>query len=409
MSRSGDAVVASRAVSSSPSRLRSTAATWAPRASRASTTSRPMPLPPPVTTKTLSLICTGIAPSAAGFGRASRPRDQAMPGPVARRPRWWSDETPAPPGAVAAGTMGRWTCSWGRPAGPTTAGPDPSTRREWPGGGGSSTTRAACPTVELNASHYRWPRDTAFRGWRERLPAGFEMAVKAPRALTHARQLRDPSAGSRSSSRGMALLGDRAGPLLLQLPPGMERDEGRLDHVLARMPSTIRVAVEFRHASWLDEQVFGVLERHGAAYVVMSGAHLPCVLRATADLVYVRWHGPDAEHLYAGSYSEDDLRWWADRLREWQGGGSPRARLLQQRPVRVRGAQRAAARRAPALLRRRRLASAVPASPRMSPCSPRAGVSASRPEEHNRNRVPWPSPPPRHSRRHGDDTCEEQP
>ena len=119
----------------------------------------------------------------------------------------------------------------------------------------------------------------------------------------------------------MALLGDRAGPLLLQLPPGMERDEGRLDHVLARMPSTIRVAVEFRHASWLDERVFGVLERHGAAYVVMSGAHLPCVLRATADLVYVRWHGPDAEHLYAGSYSEDDLRWWADRLREWQGAG----------------------------------------------------------------------------------------
>ena len=63
------------------------------------------------------------------------------------------------------------------------------------------------------------------------------------------------------------------------------------------------------------------LERHGAAYVVMSGAHLPCVLRATAPTVYVRLHGPDHRHLYGGSYSDDDLRWWADRIREWSTGG----------------------------------------------------------------------------------------
>jgi uncharacterized protein YecE (DUF72 family) len=50
----------------------------------------------------------------------------------------------------------------------------------------------------------------------------------------------------------------------------------------------------------------------------MSGAGLPCVLRATAPFVYVRLHGPDREHLYGGSYSDDELRWWADRIREWQ-------------------------------------------------------------------------------------------
>jgi uncharacterized protein YecE (DUF72 family) len=53
----------------------------------------------------------------------------------------------------------------------------------------------------------------------------------------------------------------------------------------------------------------------------MSGANLPCILRATAPFVYVRLHGPDHQHLYGGSYSEDDLRWWADRVREWQGLG----------------------------------------------------------------------------------------
>jgi uncharacterized protein YecE (DUF72 family) len=53
----------------------------------------------------------------------------------------------------------------------------------------------------------------------------------------------------------------------------------------------------------------------------MSGAQLPCILRATARRVYVRFHGPDAQALYAGSYSDEDLRWWSDRIREWEAGG----------------------------------------------------------------------------------------
>jgi uncharacterized protein YecE (DUF72 family) len=67
--------------------------------------------------------------------------------------------------------------------------------------------------------------------------------------------------------------------------------------------------------------VFALLERHGAAYCVMSGAGLPCVLRATAPFVYVRLHGPDPAHLYAGSYPDADLRWWADRVGEWTAQG----------------------------------------------------------------------------------------
>jgi uncharacterized protein YecE (DUF72 family) len=53
----------------------------------------------------------------------------------------------------------------------------------------------------------------------------------------------------------------------------------------------------------------------------MSGANLPCILRATAPFVYIRMHGPDHQHLYGGSYSDDDLRWWADRIGEWSGVG----------------------------------------------------------------------------------------
>ena len=91
---------------------------------------------------------------------------------------------------------------------------------------------------------------------------------------------------------------------------------------MTRLRAARLVAVEFRHPSWHgDEAVFELLERHGAAYCVMSGAHLPCLLRATAPFVYVRLHGPDPNHLYAGSYSDDDLAWWAARIAEWRGQG----------------------------------------------------------------------------------------
>ncbi len=53
----------------------------------------------------------------------------------------------------------------------------------------------------------------------------------------------------------------------------------------------------------------------------MSGANLPCILRATSRIAYVRLHGPDRRHLYGGSYSDVDLSWWAERIREWERAG----------------------------------------------------------------------------------------
>ncbi|WP_106850239.1 DUF72 domain-containing protein [Blastococcus sp. Marseille-P5729] len=176
-------------------------------------------------------------------------------------------------------------------------------------------------TVELNASYYRWPKDATFTGWRERLPEGFELTVKAPKSLTHNKKLREPERWAEIITRCMELLGDRRGPLLLQLPPNLGRDDGRLAYALSRFPDWLRIAVEFRHDSWLHEDVFALLQEHQAAYVVMSGAKLPCELKVTTDFGYVRWHGPDHEHLYGGSYSDADLRWWAERIHEWESGG----------------------------------------------------------------------------------------
>ena len=79
--------------------------------------------------------------------------------------------------------------------------------------------------------------------------------------------------------------------------------------------------MELRHPSWNDPAVFALLERHRAAYVVMSGADLACVPRATSELVYIRMHGPEPASLYTGSYSEKDLRRWADRILAWHDEG----------------------------------------------------------------------------------------
>lgn len=192
--------------------------------------------------------------------------------------------------------------------------------------GASSARRLQCylerfHTVELNSSYYRWPSDKAFLSWQQRLPPDFLLTVKAPRWLTHYARLLHPEKWIERVTHSLALLQNRCGVFLVQLSPKMARDDARLEYFLDRMPRWIRIAVEFRHPSWHDEEVFRLLERYDAAYCVMSGARLPCILRATAHFVYVRLHGPDHDHIYAGSYSDDDLRWWADRVREWQGMG----------------------------------------------------------------------------------------
>jgi uncharacterized protein YecE (DUF72 family) len=179
-------------------------------------------------------------------------------------------------------------------------------------------------TVELNASFYRWPKDSTFTGWRDRLPPGFTMSVKAHRGLTHYRRLSSPEPWIERFDRCWQLLGDRRGVLLVQVHPELQCDASslaRLDGFLDRLPAFVRVAVELRHPSWDDSAVYRTLERHRAAYVVMSGAGLACIPRATTDLVYIRMHGPDTDAIYAGSYPDDELRRWAQRITDWDREG----------------------------------------------------------------------------------------
>lgn len=176
-------------------------------------------------------------------------------------------------------------------------------------------------TVELNSSFYKWPTISAFKSWQRRLPAGFLMSVKTPRHLTHTKRLYAPERWIERIKTCWHELGDKRAVLLGQLSPNFSFDYERLRYFLQRIPSWIRTTIEFRHESWHQEVIFDLLQQHNAAYCIMSGAGLPCVLRATASFVYVRMHGPDNQHLYGGSYSDDDLWWWACRIKEWEAQG----------------------------------------------------------------------------------------
>lgn len=117
-------------------------------------------------------------------------------------------------------------------------------------------------TVELNASFYRWPANQTFASWRRRLPDGFRMAVKAPRGLTHGRRLYGPEKWIERITAGLHELRGRRGPLLVQLPPDMARDDVRLAYFLERVPDWIDVAVELRHQSWHVDEVFDLLAKN---------------------------------------------------------------------------------------------------------------------------------------------------
>ena len=155
------------------------------------------------------------------------------------------------------------------------------------------------PTVENNGAFYRLPRPQTFADWRARTPAGFVMAVKASRYLTHIRRLREPAEPVGRLLAALAGLGDRLGPVLLQLPPTLRADPAALDDCLAEFArqapdaglGPVRVAVEPRHDSWWTDDIRALLTRHQAALCWADRLGRPLTpLWRTADWGYLRFH-----------------------------------------------------------------------------------------------------------------------
>jgi uncharacterized protein YecE (DUF72 family) len=160
--------------------------------------------------------------------------------------------------------------------------------------------------VEINYTFYRMPTGKTTTAWRDQAPEGFRYALKAPRRITHERRLLDCADSVTFFADAARVLGPHLGPLLVQLPPTFKCDLSRLDAFLPMLPPDMSVAFEFRHDSWLTEEVFSRLSARQAALCIADFGDKTTPLRATARHGYFR--------LRDEGYTPAHIDTWAGRI-----------------------------------------------------------------------------------------------
>jgi uncharacterized protein YecE (DUF72 family) len=168
-------------------------------------------------------------------------------------------------------------------------------------------------SVEINNTFYRMPKASVLEEWASAVPADFKFVLKASQRITHIQRLKGVGDSVAYLLKIAETLKERLGPLLFQLPPNLKKDLPRLRDFLALVPPERRVVLEFREASWFDDEVFALLRAHQAALCIAEaeeGVEVPFV--ATAPWGYLRLRRPD--------YGDAELKEWARRVREedWQ-------------------------------------------------------------------------------------------
>ena len=161
-------------------------------------------------------------------------------------------------------------------------------------------------TVEINNTFYRMPAESMLVQWSEQVPDHFIFTLKAPRRITHDNRLRETESQVVEFLRRAEALGSKLGVLLFQLPPYLRKDLPRLQEFLGVLPAGKRIAFEFRHASWQDQEVYDLLHSRAAILCVTDTDEGDTPFVATADCGYVR--------LRRTHYDDDDLRAWTARI-----------------------------------------------------------------------------------------------
>jgi uncharacterized protein YecE (DUF72 family) len=166
------------------------------------------------------------------------------------------------------------------------------------------------PTVEINNTFYRMPKESVVLAWADQAPDGFQFVLKASRRITHLGRLKGVESELAYFLQVSQALGAKRGPSLFQLPPNMKKDLGRLTEFLGLLPRGWRAAFEFRHPSWFADDVYAALQSRNAALCVADQGNdedaTPFV--ATADWGYLR--------LRREQYDAAALARWAARIRE---------------------------------------------------------------------------------------------
>jgi len=163
-------------------------------------------------------------------------------------------------------------------------------------------------TVEINYTFYRMPTEKTTTAWLEQAPAGFSYTLKAPKRITHILRLKNAEESLALFCASARVLGTHLATLLFQLPPYFKCDLECLRNFLAAMPADVRPAFEFRHDSWLNDEVYGLLAAKNAALCIADFGDKTTPMKATATHGYLR--------LRDEGYERPHLEQWADRVME---------------------------------------------------------------------------------------------
>lgn len=166
-------------------------------------------------------------------------------------------------------------------------------------------------TTEVNNTFYRLPTPKLTQSWYAEVPEDFRFTLKLTRQITHFKKLKDVSEPMDWFLSSAASLKEKLGPILVQLPPYFRKDLSVLREFLVQFASRARLAFEFRHSSWFEEDVYQLLREHNTALGVVEGEETDAAEAAriaTGSFIYMR--------LRKGDYSEPELLDWARWIRK---------------------------------------------------------------------------------------------
>lgn len=163
--------------------------------------------------------------------------------------------------------------------------------------------------VEINNTFYRMPEAKTLEKWRGEVPADFTFVLKAPQRITHQKKLAGVEEDVQHFLEVASTLGPQLGPLLFQLPPYQKKDVEKLRAFLALIPRAVRTALEVRHDSWLDEEVYALLREHDVALCLSDTDEV-----SDPDALIVPTAGWGYLRLRRTEYTDGDLAAWKGRI-----------------------------------------------------------------------------------------------
>ncbi len=168
-------------------------------------------------------------------------------------------------------------------------------------------------SVEINSSFYAPPNATMVKSWRAKTGERFRFAFKAPRQITHILKLGKGSPeATEQLSKTLALLSEKRGPVLFQLPPYSKQDQHLLEDFLGKTSTFPNRVFEFRNPSWFQESTYHLLEKYGAGFCVAETENLEPVFQVTAGLAYFR--------LRKDIYDVKSVENWSEKIKRTIGG-----------------------------------------------------------------------------------------